>query len=399
MSPRSFCWQTDSRGTAVRQSRGPRARGAQILFGYDGKGRPNQVTGLDNFTVQSSYDDLNRPLTVTYPDGTFSQLVYDRMHVAWSEDRAANWTQYLVNPLRQLQVVRDPNGAATQYDWCGCGKLLSLTDGNGYTTMWLPDAQGRTQYRRGGDGYWTTYSYESSTSRLKTMEDAKGQKTNYQYNLDDTLAGVNYSNAQVATPGVAFTYDPLRGWLESMSDGTGTTAYGYYGLGVLGADQLHTIVGPLANSTITFGYDQLGRVTSRDINGAAQLLDRDPLGRVQWMSNALGYFSYQYDGATSRVQEIDAPNGSRSLFAYNDADPNQADITLQQIQNRRPDGATLSQFNYQYDVMHRITGWTRQLGAPSDRYGFNYDGLPATIACNENLSAERECPVAGGLQL
>jgi RHS repeat-associated protein len=360
--------------------------GAQIVFGYDDHGRPNQITGLDGFTVMSSYDDLNRPVTATYPDGSFTQAVYDRMHVAWSQDRAGNWTQYLVNPLRQLQLVRDPNGGTVQYDWCGCGTLLSLTDGNGYSTLWIPDGQGRTRYRRGGDGYWTTYTYENSTSRLKAIEDARGQITNYQYNQDDTLAGVSYSNAHVATPGVSFAYDPLRGRLETMTDGTGTTAYGYYGVGVPGADQVQTVQGPLTDSTITLDYDKLGRMNSMDISGTTQTLDRDGLGRVEWVNNALGYFAFQYDPATKRVSEIDAPNSSQSRFTYSDISaPGHADITVQQIQNLGPTGL-LSQFDYEYDVMHRITGWARQLERETDRYDFRYDPLGQLLRATRTQS-------------
>jgi hypothetical protein len=36
----------------------------------------------------------------------------------------------------------------------------------------------------------------------------------------------------------------------------------------------------LANSTISSGYDELGRLNSRQINGVAQTLLRDALGRI-----------------------------------------------------------------------------------------------------------------------
>jgi RHS repeat-associated protein len=346
--------------------------GDNIILGYDTKGRVNQVTNSDDYTVTTSYDDLNRLLTATYPDGTFSQVVYDRLHTSWSQDREGQWTQFLVNPLRQVEVVHDPKGGTVQYDWCGCGKLMSLTDGNFHTTSWVPDAAGRTAFRKGPDGFWTTYVYENTTSRIKSIVDAKNQVTNFTYNPDNSLAGVSYSNAQVATPAVSYAYDPQRGRLTSMTDGTGITSYTYHPLGVLGADNVQTVQGPLADSTITLGYDELGRLNSRSINGVAQALVRDALGRVTSITNALGAFTYQYDGVSRRVTEVDGPNGRKTLFSYFDV---LSDLRLQQIKNLAPDGSVLSQFDYQFDAGGRISNWTRQLGTQSDQYGFGYDAL------------------------
>jgi RHS repeat-associated protein len=157
-----------------------------------------------------------------------------------------------------------------------------------------------------------------------------------------------------------------------MSDGTGTTAYTYYSLGVLGGDKVHTVQGPLPNSAITFGYDELGRQNSRDINGVSQTLDRDLLGRTSWINNVLGTFSYQYDGASNRVTELDGPNGRKTTFGYYDT---LHDLRLQQIKNLAPDGGVLSQFDYAFDASGRISEWTRQLGPQNDQYGFQYDQL------------------------
>jgi RHS repeat-associated protein len=346
--------------------------GDTVLFGYDAKGRVNQVTNSDNYSVVTSYDDLNRPLTATYPDGSFAQVVYDRLHKSWSQDREGNWTQFLVNPLRQVEVVHDPKGGTVQYDWCGCGKLHAITDGNQHTTRFVPDAAGRTAFRAGPDGFWTTYIYENTTSRIKAIVDAKNQVTNFSYNADDSLAGVSYTNAEIATPSVSYTYDPQRGRLTGMTDGTGSTSYSYYPLGVLGADNVQTIQGALPNSTITFGYDQLGRVNSRDINGVAQTLLRDSLGRVTSITNALGVFTYQYDGVSRRVSEVDGPNNRKTLFNYFDV---LGDLRLQQIKNLAPDQTVLSQFDYQFDAGGRISNWSRQLGSQSDQYAFGYDAL------------------------
>ena len=77
-----------------------------------------------------------------------------------------------------------------------------------------------------------------------------------------------------------------------MTDGTGVTVCGYNLVTVpatLGAGQLATLDGPLANDT-ALGYDELGRTTSLSINGTANVSTAsfDSLGREYWRGNNLG---------------------------------------------------------------------------------------------------------------
>jgi len=116
-----------------------------------------------------------------------------------------------------------------------------------------------------------------ATSRLKSSTDAKNQRTNYTYLADDNIAQITYtdSNGQPLnppTPSVSYAYDPNYNRVASMIDGSGTTAYGYNPVTVpplLGANRLASIDGPVASDTVTFSYDELGRVSNRSINDAA----------------------------------------------------------------------------------------------------------------------------------
>src|SRR6266699_3296687 len=85
------------------------------------------------------------------------------------------------------------------------------------------------------------------SSRLKSMLDAKGQTTFYNYFVDDNLKQVSYSNAVVATPAVSFTYDTNYNRRLTMVDGTGTNTYAYNLIttnATLGAGRLASIDGP-----------------------------------------------------------------------------------------------------------------------------------------------------------
>jgi RHS repeat-associated protein len=212
------------------------------------------------------------------------------------------------------------------------------------------------------------------TGRLKKVTDAKGQETSYTYFLDDKVQQVSYTNAEIATPAVGFTYDTVDGRLATMTDGTGTTTYAYHPVATppgLGAGQLASVDGPLANDTIAYGYDELGRVTSRTLNGATTTWAYDALGRLTTLTDPIGAFTYGYAGTTGRVTSLGYPNGQTTSYAYL---PVNQDLRLQTIQHKKPDASNLNRFDYTYDKVGNILTWAQQADAsPAQTYSFEYD--------------------------
>ena len=210
------------------------------------------------------------------------------------------------------------------------------------------------------------------------MTDALNQTTNYQYFADDNLQQVSYTNAVHATPTVNFAYDPNYNRVTSMVDGTGTTTYGYNPIAsppTLGAGQLASIDSPIANDTITFGYDQLGRVTTRSINGTANSATWtfDSLGRVSSIVNNLGTFTNTYVGVTNRLSTVAYPGGTTANYLYF---PNAQDKRLQEIKNQTSANVLISQFDYTYDTEGQILTWTKNypgLNPAPQRFDLGYD--------------------------
>ena len=176
------------------------------------------------------------------------------------------------------------------------------------------------------------------------------------------------------TAPVTFAYDANYNRVTSMTDGTGTTRYGYVPITpqpALGAGQLATVDGPLPGATITYGYDALGRQISTDINGTASTVTLDAAGRVTSETNALGTFTYTYDGNSFRETSQTCPNGQTTQRSYGG---NLLDNNLQQITNQN--GATpISEFLYGYDQARGlITSWSQQSDAQTPFvYSLGYD--------------------------
>jgi RHS repeat-associated protein len=333
--------------------------GATTSFTYDGYGRVHTVTDSQGYTLTTYYDAADRPTKVTYPDGTFAQVVYSRLDPILAKDRRGHWSTRLYDPLRRVTDTVDALGRRTHFDYCSCGNLSSITDPLRRVTSWLRDLQGRVTAKVYPDNSQTIYAYEANSSRLHSVTDAKNQTTAYQYLIDNNLQQVSYTNAVITTPTVSYTYDTNYNRVLTMTDSIGTTTYSYYTVtnGQLGAGKLQSVDGPWGNDTVTYFYDALGRATNRSINGVAQTVAFDALGRVTTLTNALGSFTNLYVGTTARIATNFYPNGQLTIFSYYG---NTNDDRLQQIQNLLPSGTNLSAFSYTYDADGQITTWTRQ---------------------------------------
>ncbi len=381
-------------------------------FGYDSFGRLAQTTDSEGYTVGIGYDavggvaakTLNRVAKRTYPDGTYEEVDYDRMEPQWTCDRLGRWTELLHDKLRHLTGVIDPMNRLTQYQYCSCGSLEAIIDPAGNTTTWMRDAESRVTSKIYPDhSVWLT-TYEPSTSRVQSTTDAKGQRTNYTYNLDDSLQQITYTdtsgNALVpSTPSVSYTYDSVYLRLNTMIDGIGTTQYTYNditGTARLGAGKLASTSGPFASSAITFSYDELGRMNNQSINGSANNsgFTYDTLGRLHTISNVLSNslppFTYNYFNNTPRLDNTSLPNGQVTQYTYFKG---KSDPRLKTIANKDSSGGVISQFDYTYSTVGDILSWTQNnpgLNHPQ-QYQFGYD------ADSELTSANLQDTVSGSI--
>ena len=92
------------------------------------------TTDSKGYTVTTSYDAADQPTNIFYPDGTYQQIIYNYLDPVLSRDRNGHWTAMTYDPLRHLTDIYDNVGRHTQFSWCGCGSLESITDPMGNVT-------------------------------------------------------------------------------------------------------------------------------------------------------------------------------------------------------------------------------------------------------------------------
>ncbi len=353
----------------------------------------------DHYIISAYYDALDRPTEILHPDGSFQQLQYTdnntgkmTLDLTRRRDRRGRWTYREYDGNRHLTKVREhvtdgppAQDRVTQYAWCTCGSLTGITDPNQHATAFNRDLQSRVTSKVFADSSGISYIYENTTSRLKSMTDAKDQVTNYSYFADDNPKQITYRTSYgqpiSSTPDVTFTYEQYYNRLATMTDGTGATTYQYYPVtspSTLGAGQLHTVDGPLDNDTITYGYDKLGRTTNQNIDGPYNdvTVTYDSLGRVSQTRNGLGFLTPNYDGVTPRVLQLTAQNNeSPALVTNYTYFDNSHDRRLQTLENLGGGFLNLSKFDYTDDAEGQIQSWTKQLGTtiPSATGNYSYD--------------------------
>ncbi len=231
-------------------------------------------TDFNGRTTTYQYDAINR-LTRKTPAAVF----------------AAPAVVFTYSATGQRLTMSDASGSTT-YTYDTRDRLLSKATPQG-TLAYTYGAAGnlRTVASSNANGASATYSYDL-LNRLGTVTDqrlvaqgATSATTTYAYDAVGNLAGYTYPNG-VET---SYTYNSLN-WLTSMASTCSTAALGCapgatlasyaYTLGAAGN---RTSVAELSGRTLNYGYDNLYRLTSETIAGAAS-----QNGAISYVYDAVG---------------------------------------------------------------------------------------------------------------
>ena len=321
--------------------------------------------------VPFAYDNLDWRISRTYPDPTTETFTYSRLDLVEVKDRLGRITKHFYDGYGRTIGSRDPAGRTVSYMWSTSGTLDAVVDAKGQRTSWERDLNRRVTREIRADGITnTTYTYDVS-GRLKTVTDPMAQVTTYTYNIDGSVASTGFTNETISTPDISHTYDTYYPRLSTMVDGNGTTTYTYVAPGTDGAGRLASVNGPFSNDTVSYTYDELGRVLTRMLNSTGAEITYDTLGRVSELEFPIGSFDYTYDGHTARRSTVTYPNNQTTTYSYLD---DEHDFRLQTIHHKNPSAATLSKFDYTYDTVGNILTWRQErAGSAAKIYTFTHD--------------------------
>lgn len=352
---------------------------------YDNVGRLASQTDAGGFRRLFAYDNLDRLVTTTFPDGTTEVKTWSNMDLTAVTDRTGLTTLLEYNANRKLTKVTSPGGLVSRYGYDRANRLISFTDPRAKHTKWERDVQGRVTAKVFPDGSRIRLDYDIA-GRLEKSTDALGQSRKYAYAKDDRVLGISYPGALEATPLVTFAWDRYRPRLTSMTDGTGTSTYGYHAEGSLGGGLLASETSPYGPTALkTYFYDKSGRLDARSVGGSDEVYQYDGLGRVASIGNDLGNFSYSYLGATGQVVQS-VVNQMATIATY---ETNALDRTLKSLSVSSV-GSIVATSSYARDARGRLVSAidTRVSGSANNTYGYDPDSRLTSVVDGVSAAIE-----------
>ncbi|MBD8057526.1 RHS repeat-associated core domain-containing protein [Cellulomonas sp. JH27-2] len=203
-------------------------------------------------------------------------------------------------------------GKSTTYTYNGSGNALSSQDALAATASLTFNSDGTvaTATAPGNGTNKTSYGYNTTkqltsitpvtgaglgskamtydgNGRLATSTNGRGITTTYTYDKNDRATGIDYSGT-TPNPDVSFTYD-TAGRLATRVDAAGTTTFGYDAMG-----RLTSRVNTADNVTLTYGYDKASRIASVTDTRGTTTYGYDTAG-------ALTSMVYKFGGSTART--------------------------------------------------------------------------------------------------
>lgn len=401
----TYTWDNTGRLTQEKD-----ANNNTTNFGYDSRARITSVTNALNQTTRYEYDAAGRMKKVIHPDANFVLFTYDlggrRTKI---KDERGNETTFAYDAVYRMTSQTDAASQTTSFGYDLMSNLTSKIDALSRVTnheyddfnrlkkvIYPPatagatrleetleyDAAGNVKKRIDTAGRETNYLYDGA-DRLTRVTDAASQATNFEYNArSQNTAVVDALNQRYE-----FTYDPL-GRVTTLTRAGLSMSYGYDAVGNRtqrtdynnavtdyaydDLNRLTTITYPDATS-VTYGYDVLSRMTSATNANGTVTFSFDNRGRVTSTSDVFNQtVGYTYDANGNRTAMT--LNGSGSATYQHDA--------LNRLTNLA-DSTNLN-FVHAYDAENRLTSRSAPNGVTTN---YAYDGLDRLTSLNHLVGA------------
>lgn len=359
----------------------------QLITVADGSGRAlnfnyvnSKLTKITDPSGREFYYEYNTNgdmVKVTNPlDGTICYTYTQDCHDCISMiNPNGNTIQFAYNSDFAISTVTSPlNNTAFEfsYEWTTSGNT-SVTDANGYTTVFTYDEKDRVIAITGALGNTITRSLDSNYHVTSTT-DANSNVITYTYDTRGNMLTRTNALGNRST----FTWETAYNKITSRTDANGNTStYNYDANG-----NLSNMIDPLGNTT-TYTYDSYGQILSMtNAMGNTMTYEYDTFGNKIRIIDALGNETmYGYDGngnmlygtyangnqwnyehdALNRCTKGISPMGHQTVLSFDDAG--------NRTSRTDPNGATIS---YLYDAAERLTRISYPDGSQVDH---DYDGV------------------------
>ena len=355
------------------------------LFEYDQLGRIKKVTDTANRLTQYGYDDANRTNTVTNAELETTTTKYNaRYQMIQVTDAKNQIYDFTYDPLGRM-LTQTRAGGMMSYEYDEVGNRKKRTDYMGRVTNYEYDNLNRLTKTLYGDqlpsgqppNLQATYGYDD-ISRLTSATNEAGTVT---FGYDNRNRTTSTTDVFGHTINYEYEYDNNQLNQKRLKfDGAMYAKYNYDD-----ADRLKDILNSADNTTVSFGYDNANRMTSRNYpNGISTTYDYDNMSRLKRLkdiSTTATLFDRQFTyNNASQINQIVEPTQTRS-FLYDNVDrltsmtngtANES-YTFDDVGNRLSSQRSAS-YGYQQNQFNRLTS------TATANYGYDANGNMVTKA-------------------
>ncbi len=280
-----------------------------ILFADVGTASGTSEAHLDSMTVrqriENIYDSQGRRTQQRLVSGAqiyrLTQYSYDAENRLACQAIRMNPATYASLPssacVLATQGAHGPD-RITRYHYDGDDRVVRVESGVGTAAV--------------SNEFAATFT---SNGQTETLTDGESNRTTYQYDAFDRLSRTLFPHSSVKNTSNASDYEQLAydaaGNVTSrrLRDGQ-TIGYGYDDLGRLVSKNL-----PGSEPDASYAYDLMSRMTQAVQNGQTLTFDHDALGRNTSQSGPHGALSYLYDAAGRRTR-MTYPDGLYVTYEY-----------------------------------------------------------------------------------
>jgi len=364
---------------------------------YDNNGNVlKTITGLTSVSEEENsnihqitsftYNNLNKPVCITYPDGLSVINTYDKLgNVLTTTDKSGTVTEYSYDGLGQLLDITATDSEKEEkisYTYDLTGNMLSMTDSSGvtqyeYDNYCMPVKESK-------DSVLKSYSYDKNGNRTSFKLSVDGeQKISLSYGYDvlnrltsvsgnGTNASYTYDKAgkltKETTNGVdtLYTYDKasrITGKTNQYRSSTESFGVSYY------ADGNIESITENSKPTISYIYDNLGRLTKETVENESittysydNFQNRIRKIKEDISGNILSETGYTYGKNNLLLNETELSGNKEIVSSYKyDKDGNTLSKTIAEFsseyegQNVSISEGAGNSFYYEYDPLNRLT--------------------------------------------
>ena len=420
----------------------------ESLFDYDENGRVTRFVDFDGAETLFEYDGLGDPTRITYADASFELFAYDQWGLLTSRevfeadstlvarqsygyDRTRQLTSVLTDDLliryewQGKQVVAesfvdqdDPTNTSTtrfvyndrdelieeiddlgnsvRYTYDASGNRTSVTDPLNNVTSYIYDDLGRVVEVRDPfynpatpEDHVTRYQYDSLGNITQSI-DRNGLRTEFEYDHRNNLTLEQWFEGTTLVAEDTYTYNAVGNLAEVVGENA-TYTYQYDSLNRL--SEVVSVSAFSPTTTISYVYDELGRITNRSDNlgvGIASSYDlRGRLTDLAWTGDSITdvstSFSYNALGSLTEVSRFLAsdPGSSTTTSEY------VYDLAgrLTNVTHSDGGGALTAGYEYTFDFRSLVTNEVRTHADASfnETLEFTFDGRGQLTATNSTL--------------